>query len=99
MAFKHLPMLGKILCLLGLLTAVVVVAVGYTTTRMKAISGDFGRVIEGPGVAAVDMERASKNIQRAQTARYKLVSISDPDCLAAIRRASCHGRRTWQPTR
>ncbi|HEX7800162.1 MAG TPA: HAMP domain-containing methyl-accepting chemotaxis protein [Asticcacaulis sp.] len=83
MAFKHLPMLGKILCLLGLLTAVVVIAVGYTTSRMKAISGDFGRVIEGPGVAAVDMERASKNIQRAQTALYKLVSFSDPEDIAA----------------
>ncbi|HWU48991.1 MAG TPA: HAMP domain-containing methyl-accepting chemotaxis protein [Asticcacaulis sp.] len=83
MAFKNLPMLGKILSLLGLLTAVVVVAVGFSTTRMRDISGDFGRVIEGPGVAAVDMERASKNIQRTQTALYKLVSFSDSQDIAA----------------
>jgi methyl-accepting chemotaxis protein len=83
MAFKNLPMLGKILSLLGLLTAVGVIAVGFSTTRMRDISGDFGRVIEGPGVAAVDMERASKNIQRTQTALYKLVSFSDSQDIAA----------------
>ena len=82
MSFKNMPMLGKILSLLGLLSLVVVAAVFFTTSRMSAISADYGRVISGPGTAAVDMERASKNIQRVQTAFYKLVSFNDPQDIA-----------------
>jgi len=83
MSFKNLPMIGKIFSLLGLLSLVVVAAVIFTTSRMSAISHDYGRVISGPGTAAVDMERASKNIQRAQTALYKLVSFDDPEDIAS----------------
>ena len=75
-------MLGKIFSLLGFLAVVVIAAVFFTTSRMSAISADYGRVISGPGVASVDMERASKNIQRAQTAFYKLVSFSDATDIA-----------------
>ena len=75
-------MLGKIFSLLGFLAVVVIAAVFFTTSRMSAISADYGRVISGPGVASVDMERASKNIQRAQTAFYKLVSFSDAQDIA-----------------
>ncbi len=82
MSFKNLPMLGKIFSLLGLLSLIVIGAVFFTTSRMSAISADYGRVISGPGVASVDMERASKNIQRAQTAFYKLVSFSDAQDIA-----------------
>ena len=82
MSFKNLPMLGKVFTLLGCLALVVVVAVFFTTSRMSAISADYGRVISGPGTAAVDMERASKNIQRVQTAFYKLVSFNDPQDIA-----------------
>ena len=82
MSFKNMPMLGKILSLLGLLAAVVVAAVFFTTSRMSAISADYGRVISGPGVASVDMERASKNILRVEAAFYKLVSSSDSQDIA-----------------
>ncbi|WP_303830769.1 methyl-accepting chemotaxis protein [Asticcacaulis taihuensis] len=75
-------MLGKILSLLGFLSLIVIAAVFFTTSRMSAISADYGRVISGPGTAAVDMERASKNIQRVQTAFYKLVSFNDPQDIA-----------------
>jgi len=81
-SFKNMPMLGKILSLLGLLAAVVVAAVFFTTSRMSAISADYGRVISGPGVASVDMERASKNILRVEAAFYKLVSSSDSQDIA-----------------
>ena len=82
MSFKNMPMLGKIFSLLGLLAAVVIAAVFFTTSRMSAISADYGRVISGPGVASVDMERASKNILRAEAAFYKLVSSSDSQDIA-----------------
>ncbi len=82
MSFKNMPMLGKILSLLGFLSLIVIAAVFFTTSRMSAISADYGRVISGPGTAAVDMERASKNIQRVQTAFYKLVSFNDPQDIA-----------------
>ncbi|MFT4076784.1 MAG: methyl-accepting chemotaxis protein [Asticcacaulis sp.] len=82
MSFKNMPMLGKIFSLLGFLSLVVIAAVFFTTSRMSAISADYGRVISGPGTAAVDMERASKNIQRVQTAFYKLVSFSDAQDIA-----------------
>jgi methyl-accepting chemotaxis protein len=81
-SFKNMPMLGKILSLLGFLSLIVIAAVFFTTSRMSAISADYGRVISGPGTAAVDMERASKNIQRVQTAFYKLVSFNDPQDIA-----------------
>ncbi len=83
MSFKNLPMLGKVFTLLGCLALVVVVAVFFTTSRMSAISADYGRVISGPGVASVDMERASKNILRVEAAFYKLVSSSDSQDKAA----------------
>ena len=82
MSFKNMPMLGKIFSLLGLLAAIVIAAVFFTTSRMSAISADYGRVISGPGVASVDMERASKNILRAEAAFYKLVSSSDSQDIA-----------------
>jgi methyl-accepting chemotaxis protein len=76
-SFKNIPMLGKVFALLGLLAAVMVCAIAFTTSRMTAIGAEYSRVISGPGVAAVDMERASKQILRAETAFYKLVSSSD----------------------
>jgi methyl-accepting chemotaxis protein len=81
-SFKNMPMLGKIFSLLGFLSLVVIAAVFFTTSRMSAISADYGRVISGPGVASVDMERASKNILRAEAAFYKLVSSSDTQDIA-----------------
>jgi len=83
MSFKNMPMLGKIFSLLGFLSVIVIAAVFFTTSRMSAISADYGRVIAGPGVASVDMERASKNILRVETAFYKLVSSSDSQDIAA----------------
>jgi methyl-accepting chemotaxis protein len=76
-------MLGKVFSLLGFLALVVIAAVFFTTSRMQAISADYGRVIAGPGVASVDMERASKNILRVETAFYKLVSSSDSHDIAS----------------
>ncbi len=76
-SFKNIPMLGKVFALLSLLAVVVIAAVAFTTTRMTAIGAEYSRVISGPGVAAVDMERASKQILRAETAFYKLVSSTD----------------------
>ncbi|HTN40903.1 MAG TPA: methyl-accepting chemotaxis protein [Asticcacaulis sp.] len=83
MSFKNIPMLGKIFSLLGVLSLIVVAAVFFTTSRMSAISDDYGRVISGPGVASVDMERASKNILRVEAAFYKLMSSSDSQDIAA----------------
>ncbi|ESQ93652.1 methyl-accepting chemotaxis protein [Asticcacaulis benevestitus] len=82
MSLKNMPMLGKILSLLGCLGLVAILAVAFATSRMHAISADYSAVISGPGVASVDMERASKNILRVETAFYKLVSSSDPNDIA-----------------
>ncbi|CAL4866202.1 hypothetical protein MMA231_00440 [Asticcacaulis sp. MM231] len=83
MSLKNIPMLGKILSLLGCLGLVAILAVAFATSRMHAISADYSAVISGPGVASVDMERASKNILRVETAFYKLVSSSDPNDIAS----------------
>ena len=77
MSFSNVPMLGKVFTLLALLAAVLVAAVLFTTTRMTAIGHDYSAVISGPGVASVNMARASNQIIRAESAFYKLVSSSD----------------------
>ncbi|MDV6331802.1 HAMP domain-containing methyl-accepting chemotaxis protein [Asticcacaulis sp. 201] len=78
MSFKNMPMLGKASVLLLLLTGVVIAAVAFTTTKMAAIGADYGRVIAGPGVASVDIERASQQIRRSETDLYKAVSALTP---------------------
>jgi methyl-accepting chemotaxis protein len=77
LSFKNLPMLGKVFTLLTLMSAVTLCAVGFSTSRMKAIDHDYSAVIAGPGVAVVNMERAARQIVKSETAFYKLVSSSD----------------------
>ena len=80
MSFKNMPMLGKALAMLLSLAVVVIAAVAFTTTKMALIGADYSAVISGPGVASVDMERASRQIERSETAFYKLaVSMSPQD--------------------
>ncbi|MGN6208668.1 methyl-accepting chemotaxis protein [Asticcacaulis sp.] len=80
MSFKNMPMLGKALAMLLSLAVVVIAAVAFTTTKMAKIGADYSAVIAGPGVASVDMERASRQIERSGTAFYKLaIAISSQD--------------------
>ena len=78
MSFKNMPMLGKALAMLLSLAVVVIAAVAFTTTKMALIGADYSAVIAGPGVASVDMERASRQIERSKTAFYKLVTAMTP---------------------
>jgi methyl-accepting chemotaxis protein len=71
-------MLGKALAMLLSLAVVVIAAVAFTTTKMALIGADYSAVIAGPGVASVDMERASRQIERSETAFYKLVTAMTP---------------------
>jgi methyl-accepting chemotaxis protein len=77
LAFKNMPMLGKVFSLLMLMAMVTVASVAFTTSRMKSIDHDYSAVIAGPGVAVVNMERAARQIVKSETAFYKLVSSSD----------------------
>jgi len=77
-SFKNMPMLGKALAMLLSLAVVVIAAVAFTTTKMALIGADYSAVIAGPGVASVDMERASRQIERSKTAFYKLVTAMTP---------------------
>ncbi len=78
MSFKNMPMLGKALAMLLSLAVVVIAAVAFTTTKMALIGADYSAVIAGPGVASVDMERASRQIERSETAFYKLAVAMNP---------------------
>jgi len=77
-SFKNMPMLGKALAMLLSLAVVVIAAVAFTTTKMALIGADYSAVIAGPGVASVDMERASRQIERSETAFYKLAVALNP---------------------
>ncbi|MDI7776668.1 HAMP domain-containing methyl-accepting chemotaxis protein [Asticcacaulis sp. EMRT-3] len=61
-----------------LMSAVTVITVALTTSRMAAIAQTYGAVISGPGLASVKMERAAKQIIKSEAALYKMVSAKDP---------------------
>ncbi|MGN6365889.1 methyl-accepting chemotaxis protein [Asticcacaulis taihuensis] len=71
-------MLSKALAMLLSLAVVVIAAVAFTTTKMAKIGADYSAVIAGPGVASVDMERASRQIERSESAFYKLAIAMSP---------------------
>jgi len=77
LAFKNLPMLGKVFTLLSLMALVTIAVTAFTTSRMASIDHDYSTVIAGPGVAVVNMERAAKQVVQSESAFYKLVSSSD----------------------
>ncbi|MGN6422124.1 MAG: methyl-accepting chemotaxis protein [Asticcacaulis sp.] len=63
-----------------------VITVAWTTTRMTAISGAYGAVISGPGVASVKMERAAKQVIKSEAALYKMASAEDAQQLSEARK-------------
>jgi hypothetical protein len=50
----------------------------YNLKVLLTVSAYLPQVIAGPGVASVDMERASRQIERSETAFYKLAVALNP---------------------
>ena len=78
MRFKHWPILAKFLVLLLLLGGVAIFSTVFSTGKMNAINGEYGRLIDGPEKAALANARANKGVVSISRDIYRLALARSP---------------------
>ncbi|WP_165498194.1 methyl-accepting chemotaxis protein [Siculibacillus lacustris] len=86
MSFKNWPMIWKVVSLLLLLATVGLGGAVYSGSQMRAISGSYVALLDGPSQAVLALARAGRLIYQTEVAIYRdAVATSDADNAAAAK--------------
>ncbi|MDR3374042.1 MAG: methyl-accepting chemotaxis protein [Ancalomicrobiaceae bacterium] len=86
MSFKNWPMIWKVVSLLLLLGTVSLSGAMYASTQMRAISGSYVALLDGPSQAVLALARAGRLVYQTQVAIYRYaVATTDADNASAAK--------------
>ena len=83
MSFKNIPILWKIVLVLGLLGMVSIGASVFATGQMRSIDDGYSALLEGSAKASISVVRANRSVAWLTRSIYRLISETTADGNAA----------------
>lgn len=96
MSFNNVPILGKILILLGALGLVAVGAALFAGQQIRQVSGDYGDALSGPAPANVALSRAGRHLVWSSRSIMQVILEDSPDAIATAREDIRKGRERFE---